>query len=1081
VLAMMKRMGRSGAGQGAGLRSARLLAATLTVALAATSADAAGLRAQCRRACKDEIAAAVAGGARRAAARRDLIGQCLQEGLQVCLSPDDTTGDGRRSRASWSNLLAPAVISAATRSQSSIEVRWADPNNSETAYLVERAGSLTGPFALVASLGRNTTVYWDTGLPAARTFWYRVRAIGRKGAVSPYSAVVNATTFSSGTSSTTTSTTSTTTTTLPVAPSTTTTTTRPPTTTTTSTSTTTTRPPTTTTTTRPPTTTTTTRPPTTTTTTRPSTTTTTTTTTSTTTTQPPDATAPSTPTGVSAAATSCSAMFVVWSSSTDTGGAGLFGYRLYRNGAFVRQVVAPATSTVDTGLAASSVYSYAVSAIDEVGNESARSMTASANTPACPDTTPPATPAALTATPSSCTQVSLSWSGSTDTGGSGLRGYNVFRNGGFVKQVLAPATAAADAGLTPQAAYGYAVSAVDNSGNESARTTAVSTTTPGCTAAAPWLEGTVPAIGAAKDLVRDPVTGRILVASIQFGLAVADVGAPSAPRVLGVANPPFYGERVAASGPLALVSGNSMGLRVVDVSDPTDPAVIGSLAGTFKGVALSGQYGFAIQVVPGNPARIDVVSLDLRVPSAPVIVARLTVPGGTELDLVGEDLFVPAGAAGLYVLDVGVPTSPRLRGILDTPGVATDVAVAGNLAWVADNTAVLAVDVSNPSAPALRGSLATPATAIAVSGARVYALGATQLKVIDGSVPAVPALLGVSSGYGAQGIDAAGTLVYLASAEVNALTQAGGLYVIDASVPATPRVLANRYGGFDNAGVSMAGTLAVVGGNMLGLRVVDVRDVSAPRTLGSLVGTFKGTAMAGSYAYAIQVVPGNPARTEVAVIDLRSPSVPAIVGRATVAGGSDLRVAGNLAYVPTGAAGLQVVDVSSPTAPRLVGTVDTPGSATGVAITGAWAYVADGTAIRAVDLSNPAAPVIRGSLGVAATAIAAAGNRVYALSGTQLHIVDVSAPASPALLGSSAGYGAQGLSASGSLVALATPGMNHFDPAGGVYVIDAASPTQPRLLKQVIVPGTTRCVAAVGNWVYAGDSAGVVDVIGLVP
>jgi hypothetical protein len=59
------------------------------------------------------------------------------------------------------------------------------------------------------------------------------------------------------------------------------------------------------------------------------------------------------------------------------------GYRVYRNSVFLRQVSMPATTTSDTGLAASTVYGYQVSAIDNAGNESARSATASTNTPAC--------------------------------------------------------------------------------------------------------------------------------------------------------------------------------------------------------------------------------------------------------------------------------------------------------------------------------------------------------------------------------------------------------------------------------------------------------------------------------------------------------------------------------------------------------------------------------------------------------------------------------------------------------------------------------------------------------------------------
>jgi uncharacterized protein (AIM24 family) len=85
---------------------------------------------------------------------------------------------------------------------------------------------------------------------------------------------------------------------------------------------------------------------------------------------------------LSATAASCSQINLAWNPSSDTG-SGLAGYRIYRNTAFLKQVAAPATTSSDTGLAASTVYGYQVSAVDNAGNESARSVTASTNTPAC--------------------------------------------------------------------------------------------------------------------------------------------------------------------------------------------------------------------------------------------------------------------------------------------------------------------------------------------------------------------------------------------------------------------------------------------------------------------------------------------------------------------------------------------------------------------------------------------------------------------------------------------------------------------------------------------------------------------------
>jgi chitodextrinase len=82
------------------------------------------------------------------------------------------------------------------------------------------------------------------------------------------------------------------------------------------------------------------------------------------------------------------------------------------------QIAAPASTTFsDTGLTASTSYSYRVRATDAAGNLSAYSSTASTSTPAVPDTTPPTAPTNLAATAASSSQINLSWTASTDNVG----------------------------------------------------------------------------------------------------------------------------------------------------------------------------------------------------------------------------------------------------------------------------------------------------------------------------------------------------------------------------------------------------------------------------------------------------------------------------------------------------------------------------------------------------------------------------------------------------------------------------------------------------------------------------------------
>jgi chitodextrinase len=75
------------------------------------------------------------------------------------------------------------------------------------------------------------------------------------------------------------------------------------------------------------------------------------------------------------------------------------------------------------------------------------------------------------------TTIALSWAVSTDSGGSGLDKYWVWRDGVNVATVTAPTASDTDPGLTPSTAYSYQVSAWDKAGNQSALSAARSVTT----------------------------------------------------------------------------------------------------------------------------------------------------------------------------------------------------------------------------------------------------------------------------------------------------------------------------------------------------------------------------------------------------------------------------------------------------------------------------------------------------------------------------------------------------------------------------------------------------------------------------
>jgi chitinase len=99
------------------------------------------------------------------------------------------------------------------------------------------------------------------------------------------------------------------------------------------------------------------------------------------TTQPPptDTTAPSVPTGLASPSQTSSSVSLSWNASTDNaGGSGVAGYDVYRNGSLIASPTT--TSYTNSGLAASTTYTYKVRARDNAGNASAQSGQISATT-----------------------------------------------------------------------------------------------------------------------------------------------------------------------------------------------------------------------------------------------------------------------------------------------------------------------------------------------------------------------------------------------------------------------------------------------------------------------------------------------------------------------------------------------------------------------------------------------------------------------------------------------------------------------------------------------------------------------------
>ncbi len=602
----------------------------------------------------------------------------------------------------------------------------------------------------------------------------------------------------------------------------------------------------------------------------------------------------------------------------------------------------------------------------------------------------------------------------------------------------------------------------------------------------PELQGFVPGLFEARQIVYDPISKLAYVASDEFGLSIIDISTPSNPKAIGGAIPSFYADHVAVSGPLALLSSLGFGLNVVDVSNPYLPKTVGHFDGSYSGVAISGRYGYAFHWVSGNPGHYDLEVLDLGTPSAPVILGHVTLSGATEMNVVGSLVYVGAGTFGLQIIDVSQPDQPRILTTVDSPGSVRDVEIVNGIAYVADQNYLTIINVNNPITSSIVGSVAMAGMKISVAGTRAFMINGGLLNIADITTPSQPILLASTDiMYGSSyssfyDIATKGNLVMLTS-PINDVR--GGLLIYDASIPTTPSLLSQVNTMIASTGFAVDGSLAVIAAQSAGMKILDVRDVYAPK----VVGTFKvasnetinSVSISGRYAYTGIWVSGNPGHYDFGVVDLEYPDFPKIVGRMTPAGFNSIKIAGGFAYLVSNTIGLQIVDVRTPTQPQVVSTVDTPGSARSVEIANGYAYVADNTDFVVINISNPMSPFIVQTINTVSLSIALSGTRGYLMDTNYLKIFDLINPSQPSQLNSIslAPYGGpQGLAVIGNELFLVSPGLIHSS-TDGIHVLDVSDATQPRYIKRIMVPGNVRNILASGNMIYVADPVSLIDII----
>ena len=194
-----------------------------------------------------------------------------------------------------------------------------------------------------------------------------------------------------------------------------------------------------------------------------------------------DTTPPTVPDDVTATTVSSTQVRIRWDASTDAG-AGVAGYRVFRDGDDTPIAEVQITNYLDTALEPNTSYVYTVRAYDGAATPNVSGLSAAATATTLPlpttgDTTPPPPPSGVNATAVGTTSIQITWQPADDP--SGISEYRVFRVGTSTPIAATQNTTFTDTQLTPNTTYSYVITAVDGATppNESAASQAASATT----------------------------------------------------------------------------------------------------------------------------------------------------------------------------------------------------------------------------------------------------------------------------------------------------------------------------------------------------------------------------------------------------------------------------------------------------------------------------------------------------------------------------------------------------------------------------------------------------------------------------
>lgn len=546
---------------------------------------------------------------------------------------------------------------------------------------------------------------------------------------------------------------------------------------------------------------------------------------------------------------------------------------------------------------------------------------------------------------------------------------------------------------------------------------------------------------------------------------------------------------IAIEGNYAYVIGSS-GLRTIDISEPLQPlrqATKVDILGKAQDIKLVFPYIYIIYSSAVETGKSGLQIVDISTPDKPVSAGKIELSGSVQsIDTADAIAYITywtnSGGpiadkpSGLHLVSISNPNLPSLVAELnlDNPDTDSDnilscgVATYNNYAYVTDIAGLVhIIDVSNPENPQKVNDVQINSHSCAIMVSNRYAYISTQynglsvMSLENLKHPTLSTEVQVNSLSRRMAITE--NRVYIAGAE-------SGVNVIDIDNPSTATLIDNVDTPGSSIDVALSGNFIFVTDENKGVQIIDIITQPPPPVIGNISAGGVDIAINNEHAYVLSYWPW------LRILDIAKITEPRIAG--TIEDGRIHPHAisydnDHLFIVHSNA--FEIYQVGESSDPTFISAVKTPGWASGVAIAGDFALVADGSeGMQVFDISEPLAPTLKSVYPTSDFAINVTANSQFAfvaVGSRGMDIIDMSRSVEDNPIGR--------VNSNGTTNSIFVVGNTAYlaDGFAGLQIIDISDPTNPYLVGRVDTPGNALKVVVANAVAYVADDYAGVQVI----